>query len=365
MIEGKISQANGRLKSAKVGVTIEQRGSMLVLRATLPPKPESSKSKPYQQRLALGIHANPAGLRQAEKEARKVGALLDCGEFNWAEYSQPVILATPIIGDEIRKIERQFFADGGTLTTWNCNYLQPFKKLDTEKPLEVEYLAAVVEKTAPDSMTRRRCVLAFNKLLRNAGIESDLSRLAGKYSPKRVSPRDLPSDELISISRSKITNPGWRWVYGMMATYGLRNHEVFHLDLDQFPIVHVLHGTKTGARAVWPCYPEWAEEWNLGDRILPNVDLSRLNQQLGQAVSAYLSPKLSFKPYDLRHAWAIRTAIFAWPSEMAAHQMGHSLEIHTQTYQRWITTNHHQQVYELLVARTDRPRPPETPALNP
>ena len=365
MLEGKISQANGRLKSAKVGVRIEQRGSMLVLRATLPPKPTSNKSKPYQQRLAIGIHANPAGLRQAEKEARKVGALLDCGEFDWNEYFSPASPVAPMIGDEIRKLERQYFKDGGTITTWDANYQRAFRKLDTEQPLDVAYLAAVVEKLESDSKTRKRCVMAFNRLLRNAGIESSISHLAGKYSPKRVSPRDLPSDELISIYRSKIANPGWRWIYGMMATYGLRNHEVFHLDLSEFPIVQVMDGTKTGSRAVWPCYPEWAEDWNLGDRILPNVDLNRLNEKLGRAVSAYLSPKLPFKPYDLRHAWAIRTAIFSWPSEMAAHQMGHSLKVHTQTYQRWITANHHQQVYELLVARADRPRPPKSPALDP
>jgi len=76
MIEGKLSQANGRLRAANVGVTIRQKGNHLYLRATLPPRPGSDRVQPFQQRIALGYHANPAGLKLAE-EARKIGALLD------------------------------------------------------------------------------------------------------------------------------------------------------------------------------------------------------------------------------------------------------------------------------------------------
>ncbi|MEO1149319.1 MAG: site-specific integrase, partial [Cyanobacteria bacterium J06638_22] len=66
-----------------------------------------------------------------------------------------------------------------------------------------------------------------------------------------------------------------------------------------------------------------------------------------------------FAPYDLRHAWAVRTLLFGWPVELSARQMGHSVDIHTRTYQRWISRERIQQVYDLLVNREDRPRPPE------
>jgi hypothetical protein len=81
-IQGKLNQANGRLRSTKVGVTIKIKGNRLYLQATCPLKPDSSKNQPYQQRLALGFHANPK-ISLAEAEARKVGALLDCKEFSW------------------------------------------------------------------------------------------------------------------------------------------------------------------------------------------------------------------------------------------------------------------------------------------
>ncbi len=51
-----------------------------------------------------------------------------------------------------------------------------------------------------------------------------------------------------------------------IACYGLRSHEVFRLDLEDFPVVRVTQG-KTGARFVYPLYPEWAQRWELHKRM--------------------------------------------------------------------------------------------------
>ena len=86
MIDGRISQANGRLALGKVGVSIERINDRLYLRSTFPPKPDSKRITPYQQRLALGVHANPSGVSHAEKQARLIGAALDCNSFKWQDY---------------------------------------------------------------------------------------------------------------------------------------------------------------------------------------------------------------------------------------------------------------------------------------
>ncbi|MEM6434652.1 MAG: hypothetical protein AAF773_12495 [Cyanobacteria bacterium P01_D01_bin.115] len=169
----------------------------------------------------------------------------------------------------------------------------------------------------------------------------------------------MPTDEAIALYREQSTNPAWQWVYGMMAAYGLKNHECFHLDLADFPVVQVLETTKTGTREVWPCYPEWPSAWSLDKMRLPPIKLNRTNQKIGHSVTKYLSPKLPFVPYDLRHAWAVRTLLFGWPVELSARQMGHSVEVHTRTYQRWIDREKIQAVYDLLVSRGDRPKPPK------
>lgn len=70
-----------------------------------------------------------------------------------------------------------------------------------------------------------------------------------------VNPRSLPTDAQIVAWRDSLPSGSWRWVVGMLACYGLRGHEVFRLDLVDFPVVRGLVG-KTGARFIYPLYPE-------------------------------------------------------------------------------------------------------------
>ena len=358
-ISASLQQVNERLKASSVKVCIQQRGDRLVLRATLPPKPSSHKTEPHQQRLSVGLPANLSGLRAAEKRARLLDAQIAAREFNWAEWG---VATGPVVrscGEWVARYQKDYIDNGGSLDTWNGDYAKVLKKLPASASLNGDLLQTLVIGTKANTRSRQRVVMACNALAKFAGIEWDGSPLRGNYSPSKVEPRDLPSDEEIALHRQQLENPAWKWVYGMMATYGLRNHEVFHLELDDFPIVKVLEDTKTGAREVWPCYPEWAENWELQTRQLPPIKLDRPNSKIGHSVTKYLSPKLPFLPYDLRHAWAVRTLLFGWPVELSARQMGHSIDVHTRTYQRWIDREKIQAVYELLVNRSDRPYPPK------
>jgi integrase len=362
MIEARLAQANGRLKAANVGVTIEVKGNRLYLRSTFPPKPSSKQKTSYQQRLPLGVHANPAGLKVAEAEARKVGALLDCKEFSWNPYLKVQSNVPQTCQEWIEKLKAKHYQEGKTETSWKGDYWKIYKLLPAEKPLTVEVLEQCVDSTKPNTKTRKRACMALGRLAKFSGLDFDPAALAGNYSPDRVSPRDLPDDRLIAELFCQLVNPNWRWVYGVMATYGIRNHEAFRLDLDELragnPILRVLDETKTGYREIWPCYPEWVQAFEVAKVGLPNINLDRTNERIGHSVTEYLSPKLPFSPYDLRHAWAVRTLEFGWPTELAAAQMGHSVAVHNRTYHRWITAKHHQRMYDLLVLRPDRPMAP-------
>lgn len=361
-VKGKISQANGRLKAANLGVQIQQLGDRLYLRATLPPKPGSGKTTPYQQRISLGVRANPSGVKSAEAEARKVGGLLACGEFDWSVYQKVDILPQGC-GDLIGRFESHYLAADGLPRTWQIDYYSVLKRLPDDQSLTSDLLTELILKTAPNTKTRKRACMATKALAKFAGIDFNPSPLAGSYGPSKVNPRDLPDDETIARWQQKIANPGWRWVYGMMACYGLRPHECFRLHLEDFsiasPIVAVDENTKTGARRVWPCYPEWVEEFDLTRAQLPKVDKTRTNDRVGKTVSkAFYNYQIPFKPYDLRHCWAIRTLEFGLDISLAAQQMGHSVQVHTAQYHHWITDRHHQRAFEALMIRSDRPRPP-------
>ena len=82
--------------------------------------------------------------------------------------------------------------------------------------------------------------MVFRQLAKFAGIQVDLKDIKGNYKPKPVNADDVPSDDEIEAIWESIASPGWRWVYGMLATYGLRPHEVFrflficHLKITKF-----------------------------------------------------------------------------------------------------------------------------------
>jgi integrase len=258
----------------------------------------------------------------------------------------------------------QFFNEGRSETSWKTDYWKIFKRLPQDVTLTVEVLEQVILSTPPHTKTRKRACRAIATLAKFAQLDYNPSNLVGNYSPKQVSPRDLPDDLTITQWWYKITNPGWRWVYGMIATYGLRPHEVFRLDLEQLGngsnIVSVLENTKTGARLVWACYPEWFEQFQLQDVKLPKIKLDRPNTAIGESCSHYFGDfKLPFQLYSLRHSWAVRTLEFGLDISLAAQQMGHSIQVHSGTYHHWITEDVHQRAFNTLMLRPERPRPPK------
>jgi integrase len=251
-----------------------------------------------------------------------------------------------------------------TETTWKGDYAAVFHSLPKDQPLTPNLIERLIKATEPDTKKRQRYCMAMKAIAKFADLDYDPSSLAGNYSPASVAHRDLPDDETITRCFHQIDHPGWRWIYGMMATYGLRNHEAFKIDFDQLrtgdPILSVLDDTKTNAREIWACYPEWVEQFDLVNVQVPPIKLDRPNQAIGGAVTkAFANYELPFTPYDLRHCWAIRTLLFGMDYGMAALQMGHSVAVHKATYHRWITREHLRGAYNRVMLHPDRPKPPK------
>lgn len=357
-ITSRLNAANGRLKAAKMNIKIEARGSKLCLRTTLPPKPDSSRRDPHQQRIALDISANTQGVSLAEAEAKKVRYLLDSKQFTWEPYigsQQPECVA---VKDWVHSYEQYYFENKArtpkTETTWQMNYLEAFRKLPQDRTLTVDLLKATLASTLPDSRSRQKTYRAFQRLAEFANLEVDLSALAGNYSRQHLEPRDLPDDNVIVQHYSTLPDPAWRCAYGILATFGLRPHELFELDTTDLVnggyTLRVLDG-KTGARKVWAYHPEWVGLFNLRSPLIPQVS-GYTHRDLGQRVAQYFRrSKVPFKPYDLRHCWAIRTLDVGLDITLAAQQMGHSLRVHSDIYHHWIGDRHHQKAFEEILAK--------------
>jgi integrase len=376
-----------------VGLRIERRGERLGLRGPLPRRQGSGGSA--VQRISLGVPASEAGLAEAARQLRQVLAELQRQQFDWQRWGRlapapaadaPAPRASPRptpgspVEEQLQAFEQVFKADparrpnpAGSRTTWTAAYRPYLRRLAQaardadDRQVNTPLLERVLESYPPGSRSRQQCgtVLAAMAKHLNLELPGDWRQRATGYGLHRAQFRQLPSDHQVLELVELIPNPAWRLAYGLMATYGLRNHEVFFCDLSALApggdrVIRVLPTSKTGEHQVWPFQPEWVERFELGrlgrdPGLLPPVrtDLSRTTlQQAGRRVAEqFRRYAMPITPYDLRHAWAVRTIHVGLPDTVAARMMGHSVAIHTRTYHHWITRRDQQQAVDTALAR--------------
>lgn len=341
-----IERVNQRLKDAGSRVRVRLNGKVLGIRATLPLKSGYGKK---QQDIRLGIPATREGLKQVENRAHHLDQQLILGTFKWSNWERdpapsPEEMTVSRLIEEFKPFKMR--KSKCSEETWKSSWMSVYEKLPQNEPLTEENVIAVVSTSAEDSRNRQIHVQKLQALCKFAGLNLDLQERLGEYEPE---PREIPSDELIEEWRDRIPNPAWRWVYGVISTFGIRSHEVFFCDLAD-EITLQVHKGKTGPRVSHAIRPEWVERWNLMDRTMPSIHRKTF-KEYGQAVSLQFGRyNLPFVPYDLRHAWAIRASVvIGLPNSVAADLMGHSVAVHTKTYHRWLSADTNRKVYMRMV----------------
>jgi hypothetical protein len=238
-----------------------------------------------------------------------------------------------------------------TPATYNTDYRNMWRKIPRDQPFTPELLRQTLEAIPDNTATRRRAANAFQKLATFAGFDIDLWALSGHYSSKHPGERILPTDAAIAKFFPTIKNDYWRWVYGAIAVYGLRPHEAFFTRINPNGTANVLKG-KTGSRKIWPYLPEWFYEFNIATQRLPPIAIeNRPYELIGRNVCKYLRThaKCPWKIYDLRHAWAVRTMDLGLKDTLAARQMGHSVKVHQEIYQQWISDREHESAFQEIL----------------
>jgi integrase len=387
-----LADHNLGLASAGVSLRIERRGERLGLRGPLPRRRGSGDFA--VQRISLGLPASEAGLGEAGRQLRQVLAELQRQQFDWQRWGAPAQpapsgAALPAakggIEQQLNSFEQAFQRDparrhnpAGSRTTWTAAYRPYLRRLaqaardcNAQQPT-ARLLEQVLESYPAGSRSRQQCGTALGALADHLqlALPDDWRERAAGYGLHRAQFRQLPSDSQIEALLELIPNPAWRLAYGLMATYGLRNHEVFFCDLSALApgadrVIRVLPTSKTGEHQVWPFQPEWVDRFELerlgrDPGLLPPVrtDLRHTTlQQAGRRVAEqFRRYGLPITPYDLRHAWAVRTIHIGLPDTVAARMMGHSVAIHTRTYHHWITRRDQQQAVDTALARVKADR---------
>jgi integrase len=374
-LDGKILSLNQKLKAAGLGLQIERRGTKLNLRGTFPPKPGSDRLRSSQQRLSLAYPATPAGLKQTDQQVKIIAAQLLQNSFDWKEYLPHggKRLSQMELAEQIQAFQQAFTNHrdridnpAATKTTWTAAYAPYLRKLLTTAEQNpqltlTENLYKAIDQIPRQARSRQLCCTALNAFAQfiKLDLPDPIKTRYGTYNNSVTKVRDLPTDSAIVAQWQGIPNPTWQFVYAIMATYGLRNHEVFFCNYDALrqgdSRIDVLSTTKTGSHEVWPFQPEWVEQFNLRQIQLPeiNCDLTTTTlQRVGQRVTAqFRRYGIPFSPYDLRHAWAVRTIHFGLPDTVAAKMMGHSTAIHSRTYHQWMTRRDQEQAVAAALAR--------------
>jgi integrase len=200
--------------------------------------------------------------------------------------------------------------------------------------------------------------------------------ITSSYEPKH---RSLPTDEEIIEAWHKIKVEGkcysvefrgnaesWGWIFAVIATYGLRSHEVLAIDYKRsfkppyFPLYideKITGGTKTGSRIVLPLPLEWVELFDIANPKTQYIeeterDFKTKIRLFADSVGERIKNKgIIFRAYDMRHRYAIRGRELGFEIDILAKWMGHTVKKHTEIYQKYMTNDSHTLIYEEGLSR--------------
>lgn len=334
-----LEKLNRRLKEDNVRVRIEERGQSLNLRASLP---DPNTGLVRQQRIPL--QTNDPNV--ADKEARYLADLVQTPGLDvWSLWNTRTTQATVVTFGDFRAAARRLFKEKGYKTdaSWGTKYGPALNKLPPDHlRCTTELLVTVVKSMKPNSAARNDQGNVLSMVAKSIGLEHPPIQEASRgYSGSALKERDIPKDEQIEAFFPLIKLPHWRWTYGMIATYGLRAHEIAEARIDKDGNCHIADATKTGFHIAWACNERWIETFSLKKIDRP----SQKPERVAKAAYDYLCrPRnrkrtgkglIPFPLYNLRHAYAIRLFHKGVSSDVASRLMGHSEQVHRRDYKRW------------------------------
>ena len=344
-VEAAIREANERLRGARVGLTVWRKDNTLYLRGMMPDPKDPTRKK--RRNLSTGLKANLRAVRVAEAKAHEAAG--DIAYAHTPKFVQEREQLKPIgyYRDTFESAYRKTRGKDFNPDTWRREYANPLAKLpENEVPTAALLIAAIERESERETRKRVRYCNAYAKFARHCGFEIDVKELRKGYDSSGT-PRELPSTEVVFEWYERMRGSGrqdckaWSDALMLQFVFGLRNHEIFHLDLAGFVEGHGLRvlGGKTGDRIAYGLYVEWIDRFDLHQATVPVWGGRGRNEDLGHWVhQRYVRDfKVPFLPYDLRHCYAVRCIQAGIQDAIAARSMGHSVDVHRKTYQRWIS----------------------------
>lgn len=180
---------------------------------------------------------------------------------------------------------------------------------------------------------------------------ADLSPFVGaKVAPKSQA-IPLSDEQILGLLDGLPTDAAgrrWRFVFQLIAAYGLRPVEVRHLQLKPDGLWCNYQkrsgGGTTKPRRLRALHPEWEQEWDLIQRITANEAMPPFGGGVANDARRYLTRQAVWAPikskgitcYGFRHGFALRAhQQYGLSVRVTSVLMGHSTETHQRHYGSW------------------------------
>ena len=385
---------NKSLKADGKKIQLVRYKKSVFLQFTAPLRPGDKHSKSdrttKQYKLGEGYTWSREGLERANENARKIERKLSQKEFTWEWYDWEIAKKVVRVNDNASKLiaelqsdyKKHFFATHPYTTeiqirrtnaNWQNTCWQYISRFNAQELLSEKEIRRVIETTKSNTYSRQCVVYAISSLLIFLKLFPQYQDLLNSYkSSTKYEKKDryIPTDEEIENAFLAIkpkpkfhkkylhTFTKKQWNFGMMATYGLRNHEIWHIenlyeavdfDGELIPalndpnnttnLIVISQNTKTGRRLAMPVSPDgknWIEKFDLKNPKPLEVNLNVKNPEnvYSETLNRFFkTANLKFKPYDLRHAFNHRCEERGISTAVAALSLGHS-EVMNAKYKR-------------------------------
>ena len=384
-----------------------------------------------QKNVGIGsIVLSAKGVEEAEGIAQLVTGQLVAGTFTWDWFNSligkdtsentKVLTCKEMVEIYKKHYFKQRKNNKSVTKSWysSCAYLE--KTIgSSDKTLSLSLIRQIIDCTENDTPTRTYVLNGIVGFLKHFDI-NDYKSVIKEYkennNPKPKA-RNIPSDQKIAeIQKSGFEPsvgcnknhlyryPQWQFLYGLLATYGLRIHEAWSianwdksvilkdgdwvvvdtgddesielqrdgadmvipaiLDPDNKDyILCIKHETKTGYRMTMPISPEghnWLEEFNLLQPLnLPDIKNPLKRRGVAETIFKctplvggwFRRQKYGFTPHDLRHAYAIRGHVLDYNPKALADSAGHSMQMSANTYTKHMKLD---TKYENLISASNK-----------
>jgi integrase len=292
-----------------------------------------------QCRIALRMDDSPVNRRVAAKQLATLERQLTDGSFSWAYWSDGETEGITW-REAIAKLHRARVVLGRTSeSTWQINYMGRLRQLPAGSRCDTASMAAALQRYDRGTCSYKELFYLLKHLAKLVAVPFPE---VPQPTYREAAPVAVPTDDEI-VEWVEGAGPA-SWYFGMMATYGLRPHEIESAVLIDKDYCQVQEQSKTGFRTVVPLHREWVERFRLHDRRIRPTMESRGGHERPDQVAKWLSKELKrlglpWRPYALRHAYAGRL----WKQGgsrldiyTASRLMGHSPQQHARTYRAHI-----------------------------